>query len=425
MKPNTKIISIDELVLNSNNPRLIKDEKFKKLVKSIKEFPEMLNLRPIVVNEQMVILGGNMRFRACKEAGLKEVPITIAEGLTPEQEAEFIVKDNVGFGEWDWDTLANEWSSTDLLDWGLDLPVNFNVEELEAKEDDYEMPNDVKTDIVLGDVFEIGEHRLICGDSTNSDQVEKLMNGNKWNLLATSPPYNQGNGTSDGFIHTKGGETKKGVRLYDDKNADNRSKDEYFKFCMDILNTSSIYKDEEEHTVCWNVAYNAKSRDDYGKIVFSNNNPFQVKETIIWDKTHSINLPQVGIYSRRCEFVFVMSSNDKYRSSQIYNDCRWNYWQIKSSGSQITGESVEHRAAFPTEFAAKMIADFSLQGDFIYEPFTGSGTTMVAAHQLKRKCYGMELDPKYCQVIVDRMLKLEPTLIVKLNGKLYEAKNKE
>jgi DNA modification methylase len=116
-----------------------------------------------------------------------------------------------------------------------------------------------------------------------------------------------------------------------------------------------------------------------------------------------------------------MSSNDKYRTSQIYNDCRWNYWQIKSAGSQITGESIEHRAAYPVEFASKMIGDFSLESDLIYEPFTGSGTTMVAAHQLNRKCYGMELDPKYCQVIVDRMLKLDPTLEVKRNGLPYKT----
>lgn len=121
MKPTTKTVSIDDLVLNSNNPRLIKDEKFKKLVNSIKEFPEMLNLRPIVVNDEMVILGGNMRFRACIEAGLKEVPVTIAKGLTQEQEAEFIIKDNASFGDWDWDTLANEWNNTQLTEWGLDV----------------------------------------------------------------------------------------------------------------------------------------------------------------------------------------------------------------------------------------------------------------------------------------------------------------
>jgi DNA modification methylase len=242
------------------------------------------------------------------------------------------------------------------------------------------------------------------------------MNGQKWDLMATSPPYNQGN-SSGNLLHTKGlGVGIKDVKLYADKNLDNKTTEDYYKFCIDILNTSSIYKNENEHTVCWNVAYNAKSRNDYGMIIFSIDNPYKVKETIIWDKTHSINLPQVGIYSRRCEFVFVMSTNEKYHTSQTYNDCRWNYWQIKSAGSQITGEEVEHRAAYPIEFASNMVKDFSLQEDTIYEPFTGSGTTMVASHQLKRKCYGMEIHPKYCQVIVDRMKKLDPTLIIKKNG---------
>ncbi len=382
--PQIQITAITELRLNKDNPRVIKDDKFKKLVKSIQEFPQMLEIRPIVVNEEMVVLGGNMRLKACIEAGLTEVPIIKASSLTPEQQKEFIIKDNVGFGEWEWDVLANNWETEKLTEWGLDIP-GFEAEVLEAEEDDFAAPEGViETDIVLGDLFEIGEHRLLCGDSTDSDQVARLMNGQKWDLMATSPPYNQGNSCGN-LLHTKGlGTGKKDVKLYQDKNSDNRTSEEYYKFCIDILNTSSIFKNQNEHTVCWNVAYNAKSRSDYGKIIFSVDNPYQVKETIIWDKTHSINLPQIGIYSRRCEFVFVMSSTEKYHTSQTYNDCRWNYWHIKSSGSQITGESVEHRAAYPVEFASKMITDFSLKNDLIYEPFTGSGTTMVAAHQLNR-----------------------------------------
>ena len=118
----TKRVKIGEIKPNPNNPRLIKDDKFKNLVKSIQDFPEMLEIRPIVVNADMVILGGNMRFKACKEAGLKEVPVTIAKGLTPEQEREFIIKDNISGGEWNWELLAMEWEADKLEEWGLDLP---------------------------------------------------------------------------------------------------------------------------------------------------------------------------------------------------------------------------------------------------------------------------------------------------------------
>ena len=124
-----KKIKISEIKLNPNNPRLIKDDKFAKLVKSVKEFPEMLDIRPIVVNSDMIILGGNMRFRACKEAGLKEIPVIIAEGLTEQQQKEFLIKDNVAGGEWDWDMLANEWEAEQLSEWGLETftPSDVNL----------------------------------------------------------------------------------------------------------------------------------------------------------------------------------------------------------------------------------------------------------------------------------------------------------
>ncbi len=122
-------VKISEIKPNPKNPRLIKDEKFKKLVKSIKDFPQMLELRPIVVDENNIILGGNMRFKALKEAGYSEVSIVRANDLTDEQKDEFIVKDNVGFGEWDWDSLANIWEVDKLEEWGLDLPVDLSVQE--------------------------------------------------------------------------------------------------------------------------------------------------------------------------------------------------------------------------------------------------------------------------------------------------------
>jgi ParB-like chromosome segregation protein Spo0J len=139
---------LSEVKLNPNNPRLIKDDNFKKLVQSIKDFPEMLDIRPIVVNADMVILGGNMRFKACKEAGLKEVPIIVADNLTEEQQREFLIKDNVSGGEWDWSLLA-EWDTEQLEDWGLEVPTF--LEETEQKDLSSTIDNLYRIEIICKD----------------------------------------------------------------------------------------------------------------------------------------------------------------------------------------------------------------------------------------------------------------------------------
>ncbi len=141
-------VDIKQVRSNPNNPRFIKGNKFEKLVKSIKEFPQMLDLRPIVVNQDMIVLGGNMRLKACEEAGLKEVPIIFADNLTPEQEKEFIIKDNSSFGEWDWDLLANEWNTDQLADWGLDIP-NFDTDIEDEKDLSDQLEQSFKIEIDL------------------------------------------------------------------------------------------------------------------------------------------------------------------------------------------------------------------------------------------------------------------------------------
>tara|TARA_R110002124_G_scaffold248920_1_gene414061 strand:+ start:48 stop:611 length:564 start_codon:yes stop_codon:yes gene_type:complete len=162
-------VKISKVVPNENNPRFIKDYKFKKLVKSIQDFPEMLKLRPIVVNKDMVVLGGNMRLKACKEAGLKEVYILKADELTEQQQREFIVKDNVGFGEWDWDILANEWDNTQLKEWGMDV---WQPEE----EVDYSALEDLDLDETIEDK-EAGVKRAIMieFDPKHYDQANELI----------------------------------------------------------------------------------------------------------------------------------------------------------------------------------------------------------------------------------------------------------
>lgn len=128
-------VDIRQIRSNPDNPRFIKDYKFEKLVKSIREFPQMLELRPIVVNQDMIVLGGNMRLKACEAAGIEQVPIIFADNLTEEQQKEFIIKDNSSFGEWDWDLLANEWNTADLIDWGMDVPEEWSLDPEELGED--------------------------------------------------------------------------------------------------------------------------------------------------------------------------------------------------------------------------------------------------------------------------------------------------
>ena len=158
-----QVVKISEVKLNPNNPRIIKDDKFKKLVQSIKDFPEMLNIRPIVVNKDMIILGGNMRYKACKEAGLKEIPIIITD-LSEEKQREFLIKDNTSGGEWDWEVLANEWNSEELEAWGLDLP------ELKAI-DDSEEGDEIKIPKSL-QVIPKKEYILIMADEDSEEWQE-------------------------------------------------------------------------------------------------------------------------------------------------------------------------------------------------------------------------------------------------------------
>ena len=381
MKKKVNIASVKE---NPDNPRFIKDSKFKKLVKSIKAFPEMLEKRPIVVDEDMVVLGGNMRLKACKSAGLFEVWIDIAEGWTEEQKKEFIVKDNVGFGEWDWDILANEWDVQQLEDWGLD-GFPFEEEVLEAEEDDYTEPEDIKVDVVLGDLIEIGEHRLLCGDSTDSDQVAKLMNGEKADMVFTDPPYGM---NLDADFSKMGSETIRAGKKHDNIQNDDKDFDASFIFslfgyCDDIVLFGADYYSDfipNKNEGSW-LIWDKRTEERYDKIIGS-------------------------------AFETIFSKRKVKREIIRYEYVSW----ANRMDDNLNGVK-PHPTMKPVKMLSILLNKF--KGVFMVDLFLGSGSTMVAAHQLNRKCYGMELDPKYCQVIIDRMQKLDSSLEVKINGKKY------
>lgn len=382
-----KQVPISKVKPNKGNPRFIRDEKFAKLCNSLREFPDMAKLRPLIVNAEMVVLGGNMRLKAMQELKWETVPVIVADTLTPEQQAEFIIKDNVGFGEWNWEMLANQWDAELLTDWGLDIP-HFEPElELEAEEDDYEMPDELQTDIVLGDLFEIGEHRLLCGDSTDSDQVARLMNGEKADMCHTDPPYN---------IDYEGG-SKKREKIANDK------LDDFPKFLYDVYTTISIALKKGGAIYVWHA-----SSETHNFIQQFLNAGFLFKSYIVWNKNNStFGRSDYHWKHEPCIYGWLDGASHKW-----YGDRKQTtVWDIDRPS-----RSEEHPTMKPIPLCCKPLENSSQKGDIVLDVFLGSGSTMVAAHQLKRKCYGMELDPKYCQVIIDRMRKLDPSIKVTKNG---------
>ena len=391
------MIKLSTLIPNPSNPRLIKDDKFHKLCENIKALPEGLKLRPIVVDENNVILGGNMRFKALRELGYKEVPdewVASAKDLTPEQIKRFIITDNVGYGEWDWDMVKADWDTKELDDWGLDIP-DFAVTELEAEEDEFDVPEGgIETDIVLGDLFEIGEHRLLCGDSTDSDAVARLMDGNKADMVFTDPPYLM---DFTGGIHADGSKsfnsTHGGIKN------DKMSKEDGDDF-LDSINANIQLFTKGAFYICF---YRLKLGEYFQSLKRTG---LEVRALITWDKgNHTLSNSD---YMSKCEHIFYgwVNEHNFYGGNNGMD-----VWDIPR-----TQKNELHPTMKPIPLCEKAINDASKQNDLVFDLFLGSGSTMVASHQLKRRCYGMELDCKYVEVIVNRMIKLDKTLIIKRNG---------
>jgi site-specific DNA-methyltransferase (adenine-specific) len=216
------------------------------------------------------------------------------------------------------------------------------------------------------------------------------MNGEKADLCFTSPPYNSKDG---GYKTDYSGKTKK----FYNHQCDDRTEDEWVEFCNNVLSLVGSHLESDDSPVIWNVMYTANCRSGYGRTMFAGNHGLSVKETICWDKGAGFPTASKGILSRNWELVFVLSRGMKYRTSQKENEPRWAKWEI-----QRPKQLEEHKATFPVELASRAMSDFGEEKDKIFDPFLGSGTTLIAAEQLGRKCYGMEISPQYCDVIVKR-----------------------
>lgn len=397
-------MKIADIKPNPNNPRFIRDEKFEQLKASINDFPKMMALRPIVIDSDGVVLGGNMRLRALQELGFNEIPdewVRRADELTEEEKRRFIITDNVGYGQWDWDILANEWEADELAAWGLEVPDQWG-EELEAEEDNYQEPENMQVDVVTGDLIEIGRHRLLCGDSTSADDVEKLLQGKEPYLMVTDPPY--------GVIYDPTWRHKAGIN--------NSSR------------TGKVQNDDKaDWTETWSlapcrVAYIWHGGKHTATVQQSLENcDFEIRAQIIWNKQQMVF--SRGDYHWKHEpcWYAVKKGNKGNWAGDRKQTTVWDIQSILQASKNNEEDAAQvHGTQKPVECMSRPIGNHD--GD-VYDPFLGSGTTMVAAHQLGRICYGIDIDPKYCQVIIDRMHKLDPELPIKINGKDYQPRAEE
>lgn len=415
------LTKITKLKGNPSNPRVLRDDKFAKLKKSIEEFPDMLNKRPIVAvtdkDGKLMVLGGNMRLRACQELGLKEVPVILADDWTEEQRREFIVKDNVGYGEWDWDVLANEWDADHLQDWGLDLPTSFGEENEipeKTKEDViHEVPSNPVT--VKGDVWQLGKHRILCGDCRDFNDVEKLLNGTKINVAVTSPPYAS-------------------QRKYDETSGFKPiPPDDYVEWYRDVASNIMAHLASDGSYFC-----NIKEHCEDGQrhLYVTDLLRAHVRDwgwmwvdTFCWRNTRN-GAP--GSWSNRFKnawepiYQYCVSSSIKFNPKSVAYESDdimdANSTRLTSKGGFTKSTStksglalpsnvidaatesseVKHVAPFPLPIPEFFIKAFSDNGDAIFDPFMGSGTTLIAAEKNGRIGYGTEISPAYCDVIVKR-----------------------
>jgi DNA modification methylase len=383
----TKKVKVKDLVCLEINPRKITEEKKQKLIESLEKF----NLVEIpAVNTDNKIIGGNQRVTALILAGRGDDEIDVRypnRELTEKEIKEYVIISNTHAGEFDFEMLELEFGDIELSEIGFDIAGldewNIKQEKIltqEAEEDDYQVPEGGKdTDIVLGDLFEIGEHRLLCGDSTDSDAVAKLMNGEKADMVFTDPPYNVAfNGRSGKFDV-----------IENDDLPENEFEDliDGFVSILEILNPNNYY-----------VWCNWKF---YGLL----QSKLEFKACIVWAK----NVFGLGRgYRHQHEFCLFNGKLD----DGINNES--DLWELAKD------TNYQHPTQKPITLASRALNNHKKDINIV-DLFCGSGSTMVASHQLKRKCYGMELDPKYCQVIVERMAKLDPSLEILRNGEKWST----
>ncbi len=390
--PRVVMTRVGDLTPYARNARTHSDEQVAQIAASIKEFGWT---NPILVDGEKGLIAGHGRLAAARKLGMEEVPVIELTHLSETQKKALILADNklaLNAG-WDAELLNLELEELELEGVDLNL-VGFGEEERDALRpevvnegltDEDAVPEIPEEPITKpGDIWILGKHRLMCGDSTSVNAVDKLMQGKKADLTFTSPPYNANTKAGDGDIFT----SKKSKKLYADGYSDNLPSSEYVDFVKSVLEICFVVTDG---FIFWNVSYNANSRFEYIQQI-TDRLPYLI-EQICWKKTSTI--PFKGSMMRDWEPIYLFSTNGELLGLQ---DVVSNFWSISNTNSQAEN----HKACFPVDLPAKGISIVRKKTGVVFEPFGGSGTTLIAAEKSGRIAYLMELDPKYCDVIVKR-----------------------
>jgi DNA modification methylase len=392
MKQQIEYIETGKLIPYARNSRTHSDDQVQQIMGSIKEFGFT---NPVLVDGDGVIIAGHGRTMAAQRLGMKEVPCLRLSHLTEAQKRAYIIADNKLALNAGWDDEMLSVELRNLRDEDFDLSLTgFDDAELSALladavadglTDEDAVPEVPAVPVTVeGDVWLLGRHRLMCGDSTSIDAVDKLMDGQKADMVFTSPPYNADAKAGQGDIFNK----KKSVRLYADGYSDKLPSQDYVDFAASVLEICFAVTDG---FIFWNVSYNAKSRFEYIQQI-SSRLPYLV-EQICWKKSSTI--PFKGSLMRDWEPIYVFSTN---KQPVAVKEVTSNFWQVSNTGSQAEN----HKACFPVELPQRGIGIVAKNTGIVFEPFGGSGTTAIACEKTARDCRMMELDPKYCDVIIKR-----------------------
>jgi|11BtaG_2_1085332.scaffolds.fasta_scaffold10011_3 DNA modification methylase len=382
---------VEDLIPYASNSRTHSEQQIAQIAASIREFGWT---NPVLINDENSIIAGHGRLLAARQLKMTEVPCIKLDHLTKSQQKALVIADNqlaLNAG-WDVEMLKAEISGLDtdgfdldLLGFDSDFLDGFLIEETEGLTDEDAVPDvPEEPETKLGDVWILGRHRLMCGDSTSIDAVERLMDGQKADMVFTSPPYNADAKAGQGDIFNN----KKSLKLYSDGYSDNLASDDYVKFAASVLEMCFAFTDG---FIFWNVSYNANSRFEYIQHI-QGRLPYLV-EQICWKKSSTI--PFKGSLMRDWEPIYVFSTN---KQPVAVKQVTSNFWQVSNTNSQAEN----HKACFPVELPEKGIGIVAKNTGIVFEPFGGSGTTVIACEKTNRDCRMMELDPKYCDVIKKR-----------------------